>query len=445
MFAKKLSLWCALSFVLLSACGKTESGTGAEQPGTPAGESAARETAKPAGPVELVFHTSTSDTEDTFNGLYGNMLRKKFPEYTIKFVQSKSGQTLPELLSLKQPIDVLYNSLSYYPGMTETVQIQYDMTDLAKKHNVDLNAFMPTLVDGIRNSNGGKLTALPVTNTVQTLYYNKGLFDQLGVPYPKDGMTWDETLELAKRMTRKDGERQILGFASSPANMLGANQLSLPYLDPKTEKATYEDDGWKKMFRTYYIDPAEDQAYKDRVGALKTIPYRLELTNTQELAMFAFHSQFPFAVPKDMEKIQWDLVSLPTFKDKPGIGSQMIPFVFGISSTSANKDAAMEVIKYLVSAEAQTVFSKQGIMPVINDEAVKKAFAQESQFKDKNWQALFRDTPAPIAAKTRYQQAVESFLTKQLPDIVTGAVDLNTALRTAAEQADKAVAAEKAK
>ncbi|GAA3407893.1 ABC transporter substrate-binding protein [Paenibacillus hodogayensis] len=449
MARKMLSLFCAMSFVALAACGGTESGTDGtgkeDQSGKAAGGSSAQEAVKPSEPVELVFHTSTSDTEDTFNGLYGNMLKKKFPNYKIKFVQSKPGQTLPELLAQKQPVDVLYQSVSYYPTMVEASQLQYDMTDLAKKHNVDLSAFMPTLVDGIRNSNGGKLTALPVTNTVQVLYYNKGIFDQFGVSYPKDGMTWDETLDIAKKLTRKDGDKQYLGFASSPANMLGANQFSLPYLDPKTEKATYQDDGWKKLFDTLYVAPGEDPAYKSRVAALKALPYRLELTNSQELAMFAFHSQFPFAVPKDVEKIQWDLVSLPTFKEKPGLGSQMIPFVFGVASISTNKDAAMEVIKYLTSTEAQMLFSKQGIMPVINDDSVKKAFAQESQFKDKNWKSLFLNQPAPMAPKTKYQIMVEGALTKQLPEIVTGAVDLNTAMRTAAEAADKAVADEKLK
>jgi multiple sugar transport system substrate-binding protein len=118
----------------------------------------------------------------------------------------------------------------------------------------------------------------------------------------------------------------------------------------------------------------------------------------------------------------------------------MAPFVFGITSISPNKDAAMEVIKYLVSAEQQMNFSKQGIMPVIEDENIKKAYASESAFKDKNWKAIFHNKPAPIAAKSKYQLSVEGILTKRIPDIVKGTVDLNTALREAAEEADKAVA-----
>jgi len=442
MAQKKLALISMVAAIaVVAGCGGTGGGSGTGG-GTAEGnadkEAAGQPAPKPAQPIELVIHSNSGDNEDMFNGQYGNALRKKFPDYTIKYIPHSQGKTLNELLAQKQQIDIMYQSIAYYPQLSETVGLQYDMSELVKKHGVNLGAFQQTLIDGIRSSGGGKLHALPVTNTVQVLYYNKGLFDKFGVSYPKDGMFWDETLELAKKLTRKE-DKQYVGFAASAPHLLGNNQLSQPYLDA-ADKATFQTDVWKKMISAYFLDPGADQGYKDRVTALKAVPYRLELTNSQELAMFAFHSQFPFAVPKDMEKIDWDLVSLPTFRDKPGVGSQMAPFVFGITSISPNKDAAMEVIKYLVSAEQQMNFSKQGIMPVIEDENIKKAYASESAFKDKNWKAIFHNKPAPIAPKSKYQLSVEGILTKRIPDIVKGTVDLNTALREAAEEADKAVA-----
>ncbi|TNJ63462.1 extracellular solute-binding protein [Paenibacillus hemerocallicola] len=442
MADKKLALISLTAFAVLSGCGGTDggAGTGGAGSGSAGKEGDGQHTAKPGEPVEIVIHSNGGDNEDMFNGQYGNALRKKFPDYTIKYIPHGQGKSISELLAQKQQIDILYQSIAYYPQLSETSGLQYDMTELVKKHGVNLGTFQQTLIDGIRSSGGGKLHALPVTNTVQVMYYNKGLFDKFGVPYPKDGMFWDDTIELARKLTRKEGDKMYLGFAASAPHLLGNNQLSQPYLDPAAEKATFTGDAWKKMLSAYFLEPAADQGYKERVTALKAVPYRLELTNSQELAMFAFHSQFPFAVPKDMEKIQWDLVALPTFKDKPGIGSQMAPFVFGITSISPNKDAAMEVIKYLASPEQQMNFSKQGIMPVIEDDQVKKAYAQESAFKDKNWNAIFYNKPAPIASKSKYQLSVEGMLTKRIPDIVKGTVDLNTALREAAEEADKAVA-----
>ncbi|MEF3305458.1 ABC transporter substrate-binding protein [Paenibacillus sp. GYB003] len=428
---------------LLSSCGGSSGGNAGDANPKEAGPAPSKiDTDKP---LEIVFHTNSGDSEEAFNDLYGNALRKKFPNWTIRYVQSKAGQTLPELLAQGQQIDVLYASAPYFFQLVTNVNMQYDMTELAKTRQVDLTKFEPTLIDGIRSSGDGKLYGLPITNMNQVLFYNKGIFNQFGVPYPKDGMTWDDALELAKKVTRREGDRQYIGLAASPAHILGSNQLSKPYTDPVTDKPTFQDDAWKQLIRTLFLAPAEDEGYKARATELKRIPYRLELTNSQELAMFVFNSQFPFIVPKDMEKIEWDLVSLPTFKEKPKVGSQAAPVVMGVTSSAKNKEAAMEAIAYLTGADIQMSYSKKGIMPVIDEAAVKKAYGSESAFKDKNWQAVFYNEFAPMAKKSKYQLLVEGKLTPNIVDVVTGKTDLNTALRKSAEEAEKAIAEEKQK
>ena len=51
---------------------------------------------------------------------------------------------------------------------------------------------------------GGKLYALPIDNGAEAVYYNKEHFDRAGVPYPKDDWTWDDLLDKARRLTRRD-------------------------------------------------------------------------------------------------------------------------------------------------------------------------------------------------------------------------------------------------
>ncbi|WP_248924420.1 hypothetical protein [Paenibacillus hamazuiensis] len=66
-----------------------------------------------------------------------------------------------------------------------------------------------------------------------------------GVPYPKDGMTWDEVYDLAKKMTRTD--EAIRGFSSFISAVLRDNQLSVPYIDAKADKMA-DSEQWKKIF-----------------------------------------------------------------------------------------------------------------------------------------------------------------------------------------------------
>jgi multiple sugar transport system substrate-binding protein len=148
------------------------------------------------------------------------------------------------------------------------------------------------VLESLRKSGGGKLYALPISILTQVMYYNKGIFDKFGVPYPKDGMTWDKTLELAKKLDREEQGQQYFGFAASPSHILGNNQLSLPYVDIQTEKPTFLNDGWKRLIDTYIVRPAQGQGYQKYIAEKKRLPYRLEFTDTPQIAMFVFNSNF---------------------------------------------------------------------------------------------------------------------------------------------------------
>ncbi len=58
----------------------------------------------------------------------------------------------------------------------------------------------------------GKQYLLPKDFTPLAVYYNKKLFDQFGVMYPKDGWTWDDFLRTARTMTKiRDGKPEVWG------------------------------------------------------------------------------------------------------------------------------------------------------------------------------------------------------------------------------------------
>ncbi|MBD2864098.1 ABC transporter substrate-binding protein [Paenibacillus oceani] len=436
---------------VLSACGGSgtaENGANGSKDGTGEGAAPAapkQEESWADKPAELVFHNLAGGAEEQFNNTYGNLIRKKFPNYTIKFIQSKPGTTLPELVAVKERVDIVYNTIEYIAEPLLGTGLEYDMTELIKKHNVDLNRFEPTIIDGIRGMAGGKIYMLPITNMRQVLFYNKGVFDKLGVAYPKNGMTWDDAFELSKKLTRSEGGINYLGLSASPAHILRTNQLSKPYLDPKTMKPTFMDEEWKKLLQTYFLSYGQVESFASRTAELKRLPYYTEMTNTYELAMFVFNSQFPWDGASAVKNIDWDLVSMPTFKDKPKVGSQSSPFSFAITSIAKDKDAAMEVIKYLTSDETQTEFSKNGLMPVLKSDAVKKVYGTASQYKDKNWSAVYYDAFAPLSYKSIYELGIERQYAPLMADIATGKVDLNTGLRNIQELAEKYIAEQQKK
>jgi multiple sugar transport system substrate-binding protein len=74
--------------------------------------------------------------------------------------------------------------------------------------------FLSTL-DGLRYPKGGSLYAIPYEWVTICFYYNKDIFDAAGEAYPTGDWTYDNVLETAQRLTKRDGDAvEQFGFIS---------------------------------------------------------------------------------------------------------------------------------------------------------------------------------------------------------------------------------------
>src|SRR5690606_17017939 len=94
-----------------------------------------------------------------------------------------------------------------------------------------------------------------------------------------DGMTWEQAIELGRKVTRESDGIFYSGLHTSGAQFLGG-QLSLALVDPETNKSLINTDGYKRVFDTILQMYAHDQD--------KTIGFgnRQNLFLVGKLAMF---------------------------------------------------------------------------------------------------------------------------------------------------------------
>lgn len=424
-----------------AGCGKTPV-TGGEETGK-----------KEAAPIdytqekaEIVFYSNNGELVESFDSRMGNFIRQKFPNYTIKYIQAGQGTQLTDLITTGTRFDIFYQSIGNFEAQAFPVNIQYDMTELIKKHQIDLTRLDSSVVDAVKQASGGKLYGLPVTTTNLVLYYNKDLFNKFGVPFPKDGMTWDEIMELNKKLTRFDNGVQYYGFSHSPFHSLRLSPFSIPSADSATDTpAINKDERWKKFFDAFYVQPMNAPGYKDAVEKANKIPDLNGFVKEKTVGMFAYLSSLIYAWEKEMKDVNWDIVSLPTFKEMPGVGSQSYPSYYGITQMAQNKDAAAQVLKYLVSDEFQSEIARKGTMPVLNNDKVKMELGKESVYKDRNWKAIFYNKFAPIPPKPAYDADLLTTYYTIGNQFSLGKMDLNTALRMMEEDGLKKIEAFKQK
>jgi len=396
-------------------------------------------------PVELVFYSIARDSEESFNERMGNDIRQKFPNVTIKYIQRTAGETdLEQILLTDQKIDMIWGSQATW-GSVLKYGLEYDMTELIKKHDVDLSRIEPGLVEAIKQRSDGGMYGIPYENSTMAIYYNKDIFDKFGVEYPKDGMTWDEFYELARKVTGSIDGQDYIGFSPSQNHMVLMNPFSLPLIDPATGRSTYGDAKWKTILETELLRFAKDPVYKSAMEKYRK--GKLPDTNTflkdRVVAMYPGGPLTPIVLASEMAAFNWDLVAAPTYEDRQGTGFQSYPNYISITNMSEHKDEAMEVIKFLISDEYQTKLSRSGNMTVLRNEQIQKQMGEDGAFKGKNYSAYFYNKLAPIAQGANVQTDKDPLysITNRLVPIINGEIDINTALRQAEEEVNMGIKA----
>ncbi|TMV45650.1 extracellular solute-binding protein [Paenibacillus mesophilus] len=438
MAGKKRMLYCLIGsmVLLLSACGggsatKTDPGAGGkEAPLTPEAEAARVANSK----LELTFLYPPSGTEELFMARFGEQIKKKFPQYTLKFIPRQSDN-YAALLGSKQPIDIMIVALNTTGTYLTGMGLESDISDLIKKYNYDLNKIEPSLIEIQRRMANGGIYGLPYTPGAMTFLFNKDLFDKFGVPYPRDNMTWDELYELARRMTRTDGGVQYKGIAFGFASVIRSNQLSAPYFDPKTNKAMFTDDRFVQSFaniaRFYKIPGMElpNNKYSEQADLF---------LKDQTVAMMIHTGGY---VTRTAEALKnWDIAAIPMLKEKPGVGLQAGPDYMYITNRSAQRDAAFQVLTYITSEEYQEWMTRNlAFVPVLKDakKAMQSFGASVPGIQGKNVQALIQ-AYAPMSLASPFTANANSEMNNALNAFSAGK-DVNTALREAAERLDKLI------
>ncbi|WP_158606824.1 extracellular solute-binding protein [Paenibacillus ginsengarvi] len=420
--------------IALSACSpKTATNNNAADPGeqTKVPQAAINE------PVELTFYYMYADwSTEKFMGLVGKHIQKQYPNVRFNFIQTGTGTTIEDTVAAKQNLDVIIASQGQLQKLAD-LGLLSDISDLVTTYKYDLNRIEPSPLETMRRIANGSIVGLPYKINALALYYNKDIFDKFGVPYLKDGMTWDEIYEKARLLTRTDAGVSYTGISfGSYGNLLTLNQYGHELVDPKTRKPTFEDNFWKPYvdsFTRFYqlgSGPNPDLLNGPKVKEAFT-------KNKTSAMWFATIGDFPRINEWDFN---WDVAAYPTFKELPDVGPPPAPTYMLVSANSKHRSEAFLAVASMLSDETQTELVKQGDATSLKNKQVRDQFGTAYPYlKDKNVKALLPGKMAGPISWNKETIAVQSVFSKAFADVAQGTKDVNTALREAQEAGQKAI------
>lgn len=393
-----LLLLLVLVTSLLSACSTkeqdkvTESTESTESTsGTKDTEPATSETAKEE--VNLVFyHWDTSgvvqEQIDAFEALNPNinveLILTPNKEYTDKLKISLSGGEKIDLYANT-------NGASY-----SDVAIKYNavpLNDYISQEKWDLSSFGTTINNSTIDEN---ILGIPAAKSGFMLYYNEKLFDEAGVPYPSKDMTWDEYADLAKLMTKGEGETKVWGSFMQ-------NWAQLWYMPQIQKGQTIFDDnlsvakeGLMLREKMQNVDFSEMPWAEVTAGKI----HHRDAFASGNVAMMVIGDWMISILNtfKEEGKIDFEYdITNPPHPEGIAAGTTIGgPATFiSINGTSEHKDESWEFIKFLTGKEGALIYATAKQLPAFVDNEIIKAYLGESPMP-KNLEISLKLNPLPI-------------------------------------------------
>jgi ABC-type sugar transport system permease subunit/ABC-type glycerol-3-phosphate transport system substrate-binding protein len=239
-----------------------------------------------------------------------------------------------------------------------------------------LEEFFPNCVEAFRYDGAsvgkGPLYGIPKDFTTLGFYYNKKLFDQAGVPYPKPDWTWHDFIATARGLRKLDG-------------VVGAEFVTWPmiiraYLRSEGVEARGVDfDDVRLNDDRVFAALERLRAWRhDETNALTGGKSKLAsggpLFTTGTVGMVGPFGRWQVPQYRKIESFDWDFAPMPRGAARENI---VITVSWSIASRSRHKTEAWKLASWLTSAESQREQSRLGLAIPTN-----RAVAESDAFLD---------------------------------------------------------------
>lgn len=307
-------------------------------------------------PIKIAYND-----EESFYNQYGDYFDAVFPNLDIKIIPTKSIydysgfgmlKEYERIMDQEQPDLVILWPL-WFKEMVNHDKF-YDITTFVEK-DLDADQLYPIALEWLKSAGQGKLYGLNSHFTTYALYYNKSLFDEYGVDYPTDGMSWQEILRLAERFSNKhNGNKQVYGYhqmyLESPKDLITtiAGTQHLSFTNADGTRMTVDTKPWRDIFQMVVESLSRGNFTLQTVDtASPNAANKMDLFPKGNVAMTIDDLYYMNRLKQNNVPFDWGVVTTPIDPANPEFDNNYNPSsIFAIPANASHIETAWEVIRY---------------------------------------------------------------------------------------------------
>lgn len=341
-------------------------------------------------------------------------------DYVPKMMLSKIAGVTPDVTVL----DAASAALFVKNGILRDLKPYLDSDQELRKTDF----FENTLTAGERD---GKLYAIPRDFTPMVVYYNKDLFDQAGVAYPRNGWTFDEFKQTAAKLSQK-GRKGFVLSTWMPGWVMWLWNNNGAVLSPDGTKATGTLDSAQNEQTLLYLKSLVDEGIAPKLSEVAATGVDPFANGEAAMAVNGHWALLGYQSAKKIDIKRLGIVSMPTNIGK----TQTVYYAtgLGIGANCKHPDLAWKFIKHQSSYKFQLQYQASGIAV-----CARKDVAEE-RAKDpieRDFLSIVPSARPPSGASVEGYAYVEQQGMKMLESVLNGAKTPKEALREMAARIDK--------
>jgi len=288
-----------------------------------------------------------------------------------------AGDVPPDVMALYDPQSIRLFAKN---------NVLLDLTPYVEKYRIPVDKLYPSLDPYVRFQ--GKIVGIPENCGPFVLFYNRRLFREAGLPYPKPGWTWDECLAAARKLTKYKDEngRRIpaqKGLYVGNDNwwffiwMYGGHLFSpdgkqCVMNSPQVKKGVRY---WADLRLKYHVMPTTSEAQSMAPTGAWGSDALLFRSSMVAMTVAGRWLAIQYREQKDLD---WDVVSVP---HGPNRVTLLASKAYAIPRTARHREAALTFIAHLLGKDNQLLVANYGDgIPTSTDPAIIKAFAYNPEY-----------------------------------------------------------------